>query len=46
MLPHLFDAHAKYITKIFLKNEDVFEIKALEQLIKLVSESKETKKFL
>ena len=46
MLAHLFDAQAKYITKIYLKNEDVFEQKAIEQLIKLTSEAKITKKSL
>ena len=38
MLEHLFDERAKYITKIYLKNNDVFEQKAIEQLIKLTSE--------
>lgn len=46
MLSHLFDVQAKYITKIFLRNEDTFQQKAIEQLIKLVSEAKETKKSL
>ncbi|AHB41471.1 TPA: hypothetical protein DIC40_05655 [Patescibacteria group bacterium] len=46
MLQHLFDAQAKYITKIFLRNEDVFQQKAIEQLIKLTSESKPTKNSL
>lgn len=44
MLEYLFDARAKYITKIYLKNEDVFQQKAIEQLIKLTSEVDETKK--
>lgn len=46
MLPHLFDSSGKYITKIYLRNDDVFAQKAIEQLIKLVSEAKETKKSL
>lgn len=46
MLEYLFDDRAKYITKIHLKNNDVFETKALEQLIKLTSEINEkTTKF-
>lgn len=47
MLPHLFDTSKnKYISKILLRNEDIFQQKAIEQLIKLVSEVKETKKVL
>jgi hypothetical protein len=44
MLQYLFDASGKYITKIYLKNEKVFEQKAIEQLIKLTSKAKPTKK--
>lgn len=47
MLQHLFDmSNNKYISKILLRNEDVFQQKAIEQLIKLTSESKPTKKSL
>lgn len=47
MLQNLFDiSNNKYISKILLRNKDVFEQKALEQLIKLVSESKPTKNSL
>ena len=47
MLQHLFDTSTnKYISKILLRNEDIFQQKAIEQLIKLISEVKETKKSL